>query len=191
MEDKKGIKVIAALIAAVALVLIVVAIVMSLSSDDKTKEKETDGYKQCAEENLSSEKKKTNFEHTKQNYYLDEENNRINNSEEITKSHDSIGENGKAGKFTITDMTIKSENCDENRAILNASLTNNSEEEFADLMLLFNVKDKDGNITHTFGITVEKIGVGETTAIEFKTLGRIIDIYDYEFTYAEASERVG
>lgn len=189
MENKKIIKVIAALIAAVALILIVVAVVMSLTNNEKPKEKDT--YKQCAEKDLGSDKKKTNFEHTNLNYYLDENNNRINNSEEITKSHDSIGENGKSGKFTVTNMTIISENCDENRAIMSASLTNNSEEEFIDMMLVFDVKDKDGNYTHKFGLTVEKIGKGETIPIEFKTLGRIIDAYDYEFTYAEASERVG
>ena len=74
---------------------------------------------------------------------------------------------------------------------MTASLTNNSETEFTDVMLLFNAKDKKDNITHSFGITIEKIGVKETVPVEFKTLGRIIDIYDYEFTYYEASERVG
>lgn len=190
MENKKTTKVIAALIAAIAILLIVVAVVMSFTNKEKPKE-ETDGYKQCEEKDLSSDKKITNFKHTKLNYYVDEENNRINNSEEITKSHDSIGENGKSGKFTITDMAIISKNCDENKAVMTASITNNSEEEFADLMLLFNVKDKDGNITHTFGVTVTKISQGETVPIEFNTLGRIIDIYDYEFTYVDASERVG
>ena len=49
------------------------------------------------------------------------------------------------------------------------------------------VLDKHG-LTH---IRIEKIGIKETVPVEFKTLGRIIDIYDYEFTYYEASERVG
>lgn len=189
MENKKIIKVIAVLIAAIALVLIITAVVMSSSNQEKPKE--TEGYKQCDKKDLSGKKKTTNYKHTKLNYYLDDENNRINNSEEVPKSHDSIGEDGKTGIFTITDLNIISKNCDENRAEMTASLTNNSETEFTDVMLLFNVKDKKDNITHSFGITIEKIGIKETVPVEFKTLGRIIDIYDYEFTYYEASERVG
>ena len=86
MEKKKMSIVIAAIIAAIALVLIVVAVVISLLGDNKIKEK--GGYKQCAKSEDIGEKKLTNFKHTGLNYYIDKENNRINNSEVIlTKNY--------------------------------------------------------------------------------------------------------
>ena len=53
------------------------------------------------------------------------------------------------------------------------------------------VKDKDGNYTHKFSITIPQIAAGGDYEIEFKTLGRIIDMYDYEFTYIDSSQMVG
>lgn len=185
MKNKKGTKIPAIIILLLAVVLIITALVIAFSGDKKNKQ-EVNQYKQCAEK-----EEDTNYEHTGINYYIDKNNNRINNSEALVKQHDSKGENEKKGKLSITDMEIISKNCDENRAEMSAVLTNNSEENFGEFMLIFDIKDKDGNDTHKFAVTVTKLDVGETTTIYFKTLGRIIDAYDYEFTYTYPTENVG
>lgn len=185
MENKKKSKIPATIIIIVAVLLIIVAVVITISGEKNNKQKETE-YKQCAEK-----EEDTNYEHTGKNYYIDKDNNRINNSEVLVKQHDSIGEDEKVGKLSITDMEIISKKCDENRAEMSAVLTNNSEENFGEFMLIFDIKDKDGNNTHKFAVTVTKLDVGETTTIYFRTLGRIIDAYDYEFTYTYSIETVG
>ena len=101
-----------------------------------------------------------------------------------------IGED-KEGKLSISDMTVESPNCEERAAVLKAMLKNNSEENLENIMLIIDVKDKDGNYTHKFSITIAKVDAGEELPIEFKTLGRIIDMYDYEFTYVDSSQMAG
>lgn len=189
MNNKKITKIIAALIAAIALILIVVAVVMSLTNNEKPKE--TDGYKQCEKSEDIGEKKITNFKHTGENYYIDKENNRINNSEALSAKHKSQGDENKNAVLSLDKMTIISKNCDENAAEMNASLTNNTEQDLAAFMLMFDMIDKDGNKTHRFSIDVDKIGKGETIPISFKTKGRIIDAYDYEFTFVTPNDLDG
>ena len=184
METKKTTKVIAVLIAAVAFALIVTAVVLSFSNKEEKGNKDS-GYKQCAKpENVGDDK--TNFEHTGINYYIDKNNNRINNSEELVKKHDSQG-----AKLSIDKMTIESKNCEENEASMKFELTNNSEEDMANFMLIFEMKDKDGNMTHKFSMDIENLGKGETIPMEFKTISRIIDAYNYEFTYTTPGEMEG
>ena len=184
MENKKTTKILAIIIILAAVILIVVGLVLSLSKkSNKQEEKE---YKQCGEVAEG-----TNYEHTGINYYIDKDNNRINNSELILNKHDSIGEEDKIGKLSLTDMKIKSPNCEERAAMLNATLTNNSDEDLEKIMIIIDVKDKEGNYTHKFSITIPQIAAGGDYEIEFKTLGRIIDMYDYEFTYIDSSQMVG
>lgn len=189
MEKKKMSKVIAAIIAAIALVLIVVAVVISLLGDNKIKEKS--GYKQCAKSEDIGEKKLTNFKHTGLNYYIDKENNRINNSEVLSTKHHSLGDETKKSVLSIENMTIISKNCDENAAEMNAKLINNSEIELSNFMLMFDILDQDGNKTYRFSIDVDKIAQSETIPIKFNTKGRIIDAYDYEFTFVTSSDLEG
>lgn len=184
MENKKIQKTIGIIFLIIAVALIVVALVISLQKGDN-KQKDKDEYKQCGEVAEG-----TNYEHTGINYYIDKDNNRINNSKKIVEKHDSIGED-KEGKLSISDMTVESPNCEERAAVLKAMLKNNSEENLENIMLIIDVKDKDGNYTHKFSITIAKIDAGEELPIEFKTLGRIIDMYDYEFTYVDSSQMAG
>lgn len=189
MDTKKITKIIAALIAALAIVLIVVAVVMSLTNNEKSKE--DDGYKQCAESEDISETKFTNFKHTGENYYIDDENNRINNSEALSAKHESQGDENKNAVLSLDKMTIISKNCDENAAEMTVSLTNNTEEDLSAFILMFDMLDKDGNKTHRFSIDVDEIGKGETIPVTFKTKGRIIDAYDYEFTFVTPNDLEG
>lgn len=188
MENKKITKIIALIIAILAIILIVTAVVLSLSGDKDTEK--TNEYKQCAKKE-GNENKTNNYEHNGLNYYIDKDNNRVNNSEELSKKHDSQGDTEKIGIMSITDMTIVSNNCDENAAEMNATLVNNSEENFTNFMLVFDIKDKDGNQKHVFSMDVKTLNAGESISINFKTLGRIIDAYDYEFTYVSSNEMVG
>lgn len=189
MENKKIIKVIAALIAAIAIILIVVAVIMSQKGNNNSKE--TNVYKQCVKKDESSEKKITNYKHTKINYYIDKENNRVNNSEILSQKHESQGDETKKAVLSLENMTIISKNCDENAAEMTAKLKNNSNTELTSFMLMFDILDKDGNKTHRFSMDIDKIGQGETIPITYNTLGRIIDAYDYEFTFITPNELEG
>ena len=183
MNKNKTTKVIATIIVALAFVLIIVALIISLSNKDNTKSE----YKQCGKKDDGI----TNYEHTGLNYYIDENNNRINNSEVLFKKHDSRVDETKIYQLSIDEMTIKSENCDENAAEMKAKLTNNSGQDLADFMLIFDIKDKEGKNTHKFSMDIKSIKKEETIDIRFKTIGRIIDAYDYEFTYASVENMEG
>ena len=187
MNKNKVTKVIAAIIAAIAIVLIIVSVILPQADKDK----ETTKYRQCSDPERVESNKKTNYEHTGLNYYIDKENNRINNSEALSIKHESQGDETKLGKLSLENMTIESKNCDENAAEMKASLTNNSTEDLTNFMLVFDMKDKDGNLTHKFSMDIKELKQGEKLEISFKTVGRIIDVYDYEFTYTVPGEMEG
>ena len=187
MDKNKLTKVIAVIIAAIAIVLIIVSVILPKT----VKDKESNTYKQCAEPERVESNKKTNYEHTGINYYIDKENNRINNSEVLSTKHDSQGDETKKDKLSLENMTIQSKNCDENAAEMKANLINNSSEDLTNFMLVFDMKDKDGNLTHKFSMDIKELKQGEKIEISFKTVGRIIDVYDYEFTYTVPGEMEG
>ena len=172
MDKNKLTKVIAVIIAAIAIVLIIVSVILPKT----VKDKEPNTYKQCAEPERVESNKKTNYEHTGINYYIDKENNRINNSEVLSTKHDSQGDETKKDKLSLENMTIQSKNCDENAAEMKADLINNSSEDITNFMLVFDMKE---------------LKQGEKIEISFKTVGRIIDVYDYEFTYTVPGEMEG
>ncbi len=58
-------------------------------------------------------------------------------------------------------------------------------------MLIFEIKDNNGNTTHKFSMDINGLKQGETKEIVFKTISRIIDAYDYEFTYVASDEMDG
>ena len=137
MNKNKKIKVIAAIIAAIAIVLIIVSVILPRANKDK----ETNEYRQCAEPERVESNKKTNYDHNGINYYIDKENNRINNSEVLSTKHKSKGDETKKDKLSLENMTIQSKNCDENAAEMKANLTNNSTEDLTNFMLIFDMKD--------------------------------------------------
>lgn len=126
---------------------------------------------------------KDNNEIVNNNYYVDDYNVKINNSELISEKHFPKNNKNKDLKISISKMIINSKYQSEDKVDVVAYLNNETEEELKNIKVDINFKDNKGKKIDSFSVDVDYIDKRGIYLIIFETPENIINAYDYEFTY--------
>lgn len=125
----------------------------------------------------------TNYEHNNVNYIVDREDNRVNTSEKLLEKHENFQfRNSKPG-LTMENTKFVSYKCDEARAFIITTMTNNTGEDIKGALLYLKTVDENGEEVNFLFEDMPNILNGETKQIEVPTYTRIIDAHDFIFTY--------
>ena len=133
----------------------------------------------------SAYQKNTNYEHNGINYRIDKEKNRVNKSRKIPKKHENTIEENQVKGLYLENMKIVSKKCDEAKAYVYATMTNNTGRDFKNLYIQINYKNKKNENQSFIFEKIGDISNGETKELEIMTFARVIDAYNYDFVYID------
>ena len=169
----------------IGLVLLIFGVVLSLQATKKNDSNENnDTFKildgelpLCSREHLlpdNDANANSNIVFTNENYEIDKDGNRLNNSSILKQQHTYNG-------ISIENMRITSKKCYEITASFEFQITNNTGSDIINKYLKFNFLDKKNNSKFVAYVYIEeKIENGKTQKILSEDwTGRIIDSYDY------------
>lgn len=125
----------------------------------------------------------SNYEHNNLNYELDRDGNRINNSSNVKRKHENIEYRNSIPGLYVENVEISSNRCDEARATFKGVFTNNTGVDITNAYIFIQIKDENGEIVRPVFEEMPDILNGETKELEIITYTRIIDAYDFDFSY--------
>lgn len=125
----------------------------------------------------------TNYEHNNVNYIVDRDGNRVNTSDKLLGKHENFQFRSSKPGLIMENTQIISYKCDEARAFIKTTMTNNTGEDIKGALLYAKTIDENGNEVNFLFEDMPDIANGETKEIEVPTYIRIIDAYDFTFSY--------
>lgn len=182
MDKKKIIIIIGIVITSIVLILLVIKLFGNNSGSNEFIDK---GYTQCFKDVSDKEMESSNWKHNDLNYYVDKDNNRVNDSDFIKKEYKL--ENG----IVLSNMSIISENCSETKANISFSFTNNSGSDIKNGLLDFYFKSSNDSDEIHISVNVGDVKKNETKTISGNYKFRIIDALNYKVTFTNNVQFVG
>jgi hypothetical protein len=177
MKNNKIIKIII-----IVLVSIIALVAIYFGMKYATHEENPEVIEYCSNEEPVN-KEGTNYEHNNINYILDIKGNRINTSEKINLRHENFEFRGSKPGLIIENAQIISYKCDEGRAHITGTITNNTGIDLKDMKLYVKIINENEEELDFFFVDTEDIKNGESKELDVATYTRIIDAYDFKFTY--------
>ena len=157
---KKSIKIIASVFLFFAFIFLIIAIFILFFGNDKE-----------------------NSKLVKDNYYVDDNNVKINNSELIREKHFPKNNKSKDLEISISEMVINSTYQSEDKMDVVAYLNNETENELNNIKVDINFIDNKGKKIESFSVDVDYIDKRGIYLINFQASENVVNAYDYEFTY--------
>lgn len=187
MNKKNTILIVGIVVVLIIILIFVINIVSKQSSNNSGNNDNNESlkYVQCDKNVSDKEKKISNWSHNSLNYYVDKNNNRVNNSEFISKDYKL--DNG----IILSDMSIVSLDCNETKANLEFSVTNNSNTDIDNGTLHLYFKSSDNLDEVHISVNLTNIKKGQTKEINKSYKFRIIDALNYRANFVKVSEYDG
>lgn len=157
---KKSIKIIAGVFVFFAFIFLIIAIFILFLGNDKE-----------------------NSKLVKDNYYVDDNNVKINNSELISEKHFPKNSKSKDLEISISEMVINSTYQSEDKMDVVAYLNNETENELNNIKVDINFIDNKGKKIESYSVDVDYIDKRGIYLINFQASENVVNAYDYEFTY--------
>ena len=157
---KKSIKIIASVFLFVAFILLIIAMFILFLENDKE-----------------------NSKLVKDNYYVDDNNVKINNSELIREKHFPKNNKSKDLEIIMSEMVINSTYQSEDKMDVVAYLNNETEEEINNIKININFIDNKGKKIESYSVDADYIDKRGIYLINFQASENVVNAYDYEFTY--------
>ncbi len=178
MKNKK----IIIIIISIVLLLIIIGVIAIFAIPYFTYEEKPEVIDYCSNE-VELNKVDTNYEHNNVNYIVDRDDNRVNTSEKLLVKHENFQfRNSKSG-LTMENTKFISYKCDEARAFIISTMTNNTGEDIKGAQIYMKTIDENGEEINFLFEDMPEILNGETKEIKIPTYTRIIDAPDFIFAY--------